>query len=210
MGDKTGIGWTNATWNFVRGCRRVSEGCRNCYAEIVAARSAGEGEPYEGLASYHPKSGEARWTGEGLFVPEKLDQPLRWSKPRMIFVNSMSDLFFEVFYFEEIAAAFAVMAMANKHTFQILTKRPERAAEFFHWLEGEPGEDETIIDACLKHLRKIHKPTWEMAIKTPLDLFHRPSWPLPNVWMGVSAEDHKAAEARVPALLQMPAAVRFV
>mgnify|MGYP000553028300 FL=1 len=86
MGDKTKIQWTDATWNPLRGCSRVSDGCRNCYAESVAHRFSGPGMPYEGLTrivNSHPT-----WTGEVRMIPELLDQPLRWRKPRRIFVNS--------------------------------------------------------------------------------------------------------------------------
>jgi protein gp37 len=129
VSGNTSIEWTDATWNPVRGCSRVSEGCRHCYAEQVAARFSGPGMPYEGLAKR--VGGEARWTGKVRLIPEHLNDPLRWKKPRRVFVNSMSDLFHEGLSFDEIAAVFSVMAMAEQHTFQVLTKRPERALEFF-------------------------------------------------------------------------------
>lgn len=91
MGDKTKIQWTDATWNPLRGCSRVSDGCRNCYAESVAHRFSGPGLPYERLTRV--VNGRPAWTGEARLVPEMLDQPLRWSRPRRIFVNSMSGLF---------------------------------------------------------------------------------------------------------------------
>src|SRR5579871_5684157 len=102
MAKGTGIEWTDATWNPIRGCTRVSEGCRNCYAESVAARFSGPGLPYEGLAKLDA-SGNRRWTGEVRLVPGAIDQPLRWRKPRRIFANSMSDLFHEKMRREEIA-----------------------------------------------------------------------------------------------------------
>jgi hypothetical protein len=92
VGARTGIEWTDATWNPIRGCSRVSEGCRCCYAEKVAARFAGPGQPYAGLAR-RTADGEARWTGEVRLIEEALTLPLRWTRPRRIFVNSMSDLF---------------------------------------------------------------------------------------------------------------------
>lgn len=130
MGQKTGIEWTEATWNPIRGCSRVSEGCRNCYAETVAGRFSGPGQPYEGLIA---KGGQ--WNGQVMVVDHKLNEPCRWSKPRMIFVNSMSDLFHENVPFEYVAAVFAVMASTPRHTYQILTKRPRRMRDFFAWLE---------------------------------------------------------------------------
>lgn len=120
MSDNTGIEWTDATWNPVRGCSRVSEGCRNCYAERVASRFSGPGLPYEGLAA------NGKWTGKTRMVESAMEQPLRWKRPRRIFVNSMSDLFHETIPLSDIERVFRVMSQAHQHTFQILTKRPER------------------------------------------------------------------------------------
>src|SRR3990170_2369205 len=94
MGTMTKIEWTDSTWNPVRGCTRVSEGCRNCYAERIAARFSGPGQRYQGFARMTPSDG-ARWTGKVELIPDKLEEPLHWRKPRRIFVNSMSDLFHE-------------------------------------------------------------------------------------------------------------------
>ena len=124
MGDKSKIEWTDATWNPVRGCSVVSEGCRNCYAMQVAARFSGEGQAYEGLA-YRNSSG-AHWTGKVRLVEEHLEDPLRWKRPRRIFVNSMSDLFHESLDEIDIGQVFGVMALAKQHTFHVLTKRPAR------------------------------------------------------------------------------------
>jgi protein gp37 len=121
MGDGTGIEWTDATWNPVRGCSRVSEGCRNCYAERFASR---------GLPGYEGLTKGGKWTGDVRLVPEALDRPLKWKAPRRIFVNSMSDLFHESLAFEDILRIFEVMEKAKQHTFQVLTKRPKRAFEF--------------------------------------------------------------------------------
>lgn len=166
MGDRTSIEWTDSTWNPVRGCSRISSGCVNCYAERVAHRFSGPGKPYEGLTNEH-----GRWNGTVRLVPNLLDQPLRWRKPRRVFVNSMSDLFHESLPYDVILRVFVVMSSlaARRHTFQILTKRAERAAE--------------------------------LAPKLP--------WS-PNVWMGVSVENQAAADERIPHLLQIPAAVRFL
>jgi protein gp37 len=117
MADKTRIEWTEATWNPVTGCTQVSPGCAHCYAKAFAERWKGiPGHPYE--------------QGFDLRLwPERLDQPLRWKRPRVIFVNSMSDLFHEKVPFEFIDRVFAVMGKAEQHTFQILTKRHERLAQ---------------------------------------------------------------------------------
>ena len=101
---KDGIAWTDETWNPLRGCSKVSSGCKNCYAQTMAARFAGPGQPYEGTID------RGRWNGRIRLVPEKLGEPLRWRRPRRVFVNSMSDLFHEDVPFEYIAAVFGVMA----------------------------------------------------------------------------------------------------
>lgn len=130
MAGKTTIEWTSATWNPVRGCSRVSPGCGGpnhqggCYAEKIAARFSGPGQPFEGFAERGTHGG--RWTGKMALVPEMVDLPLRWRKPRRIFVNSMSDLFHENLPDEAIGKVFSVMARAQRHTFQVLTKRSDR------------------------------------------------------------------------------------
>jgi protein gp37 len=124
----TNIEWTDATWNCLRGCSRVSPGCENCYAERMAARFSGKGQPYEGLAKIITKTrvlrreffdghielkkaeeSFPRWTGQVRLIESKLEDPLRWRKPRMIFVNSMSDMFHEKLDLDTIARIWAVM-----------------------------------------------------------------------------------------------------
>lgn len=176
MGERTGIEWTDSTWNPIRArnlatgkigwhCEHVSEGCRNCYAESINLR-LGTGLPF--------KPGHR---GDyGIFLDEKmLLSPLRWKKPRRIFVNSMSDTFAEFVKDEWIDRMFAVMALCPEHTFQVLTKRPERMLDYMSAIANRGG-----------------------------------TFPLPNVWLGTSAEDQAAADERIPLLLQTPAAVRFV
>ncbi|MYB93692.1 phage Gp37/Gp68 family protein [Candidatus Poribacteria bacterium] len=128
MAMQSKIEWTESTWNPVRGCTRVSEGCRFCYAERIAARFSGKGMAYEGLAE-NTKAGP-RWTQKVILVPELLNAPLKWKKPRRIFVNSMSDLFHEKVKLFDIQKVFAVMGKADRHQFQVLTKRAERLLEF--------------------------------------------------------------------------------
>ncbi|MGR3277663.1 DUF5131 family protein [Acaryochloris marina NIES-2412] len=114
MSDNTGIEWTDTTWNPVRGCTKISPGCKNCYAKTFAERWRGvKGHPYEHGFDLR-------------LVPDKLFEPLSWARSRMIFVNSMSDLFHEDIPDAYIATVFRVMHVANWHTFQVLTKRPER------------------------------------------------------------------------------------
>lgn len=217
MADKSAIEWTNATWNPVRGCTRVSEGCRNCYAERIAARFSGPGMPYEGLAESTAQG--PRWNGAVRLVPEHLADPLKWKRPRRIFVNSMSDLFHEGLSFEEIAAVYAVMAAAAQHTFQILTKRPERALAFNRHRFGL----ETCADSVAREAESSAEIVWDSR-GSNVDLYRAesgsrrevanrrpwPGWPLPNIHLGVSVEDQTAADRRIPVLLECPAAVRFV
>jgi protein gp37 len=203
VGDKTGISWTDATWNPVRGCSRVSEGCRNCYAERVAARFSGPGQPYEYEADRERKG--SKWTGVVRLIPERLADPLRWKKPRRIFVNSMSDLFHEKLTNEEIAAVFGVMAAAPQHTFQVLTKRARRMREWFEWVVGLECDPWTECHAAALALDvddTIHTRSGSDG--------KRNVWPLRNVWLGVSVENQEAADERIPELLRTPAAVRFL
>jgi len=117
MSNYSKIEWTDATWNPVRGCKKVSPGCKHCYAERFAERFRGvPGHPYE--HGFDVK-----------LVPEKLTEPLRWVRPRMIFVNSMSDLFQDEVPDEFIVQAARVMSLANWHTYQVLTKRARRLRE---------------------------------------------------------------------------------
>ena len=179
MGDKSGIAWTNATWNPLAGCTRVSRGCDNCYAAKMAATRLKHTPAYEGLATITP-SGVAAFNGKIRLLPDRLDQPLRWRKPRRVFVNSMSDLFHEDVPWEFIDRVFTTMARAQQHVFQILTKRPERMHSYMiHWLR------------------------WQDGTESPSGTVQ----PLPNVWLGVSVEDQAAADLRIPLLLDTPGAL---
>src|SRR3954451_5679570 len=128
MADGTGIEWTQATWNPVSGCSKVTPGCAHCYAERFSLRFGQSREPW--LPAHAAQNVSLH--------PERLDLPLRWRRPRLIFVNSMSDLFHEEIPLDYIQQVFAVMADAHWHTFQILTKRHERLAELAHDLRW-PG-----------------------------------------------------------------------
>lgn len=173
MSEKSKIEWTDATWNPVRGCTKVSAGCRNCYAETFSERWRGiPGHPFE-------QGFDLR------LVPEKLMDPMKWKKPKRIFVNSMSDLFHKDVPFEYIGQVWETMGAASHHTFQILTKRPQRMLEYFEW--------------CKDAMRRAG-----------LDESWKGINALPNVWLGVSVEDQRAADERIPLLLQTPAAVRFL
>ncbi len=200
MADNTGIEWTDATWNPLRGCTRISEGCRNCYAETVAARFSDPGQPYHGIAQRgRPGS---KWTGKVELIEPVLDQPLRWKKPRRIFVNSMSDLFHESVPHAWIDRIFAVMALAPQHTFQVLTKRAKRMRTYISGLTTRdpdgPYGPSTVREVLAR------------AAPYASGVLDAPVWPLPNVWLGVSVEHQAAADERIPDLLETSAAVRFL
>lgn len=217
MANKTSIEWTDFNWNFLRGCSRVSEGCRNCYAEGVAARFSGFSEngkqlPYFGLAEM--VNGKPRWTGEISYHEDILLQPLRWTKPRKIFVNSMADLFHEKVTDEMLDKAFAVMALTPWHVYQILTKRPQRMRDYMN----DPDTPIRIADQMIEITCGTK---WETDMRAWTGLLQdeetndsaiplRVKWPLPNVWAGVSVEDQKTADERIPLLLDTPAAIMWI
>lgn len=237
MADKTSIEWTERTWNPVRGCSRTSPGCVHCYAEVMATRFSGqigttpEGEPVmgwgHGFAERTPAGG--RWTGEVALIPEKLAEPLSWRKPARCFVNSTSDLFHERLSNEEIAAVFGIMAAVPRVTFQILTKRAERMAEWFEWITSParwPHRESDPIGIAYCSAVEIFEGLRTDADRTrwaeegsstkgaqAMDAAGRAlrdlPWPLPNVHLGVSVESQQYAE-RIKYLLRCPAAVRFV
>jgi protein gp37 len=218
----TPIQWATKTWNPMRGCRRVSPGCEHCYAEREANRHKGAGDHYDGLVELG-KNGP-RWTGKALVVTGKLGEPLRMRAPRAggrhrIFVNSMSDLWFEGFTFEQIAAVFGVIAASPQHDFLILTKRPARMREWFAWA-AEADAVGDGVNACITEMFGVPELNeqltkhdsnegdapgkWDHLIESP------PEWPLANAWLGISAEDQPRLDERWPHLKATPAAVRFV
>lgn len=204
--NKTKISWTDFTWNPVTGCTPISEGCHNCYAEKVAKRfnrkhcSSCYGRGGLAIGS----SQDAREPGFALcpecngkmehdyfevqLHPYRLDAPLKRKKPSKIFVCSMGDLFHEDVSDYFILKVFETMAKCQQHMFQILTKRPRRMLELLREVTFESRND------------SFYALTNDMESITPL----------PNVWLGVTCENQKAADERIPLLLQTPAAVRFV
>jgi len=209
------IEWTEETWNPVIGCTKVSEGCRNCYAERMSARLAsmhdadvakgrnpGRKENYVEVVQYGlDKNGFAvalpHWNNDVVCIDDALTIPYHWRKPRMIFVNSMSDLFHPDVPFEFIDDVFAVMALCPRHTFQILTKRTLRMVEYLssRISNGRPTDN---ISHCMERLLN-----YECGIAEH-------SWPLPNVWLGTSVENQETADERIPHLLGCPASIRFL
>lgn len=223
------IEWTDFTWVPFVGCSKVSEGCKNCYAMMMAARVANaaqarlrEGKlPLTEIQTAYRKV--VRWERGGMFAADANDKalpqwnnrieliesillaPLSWKKPRKVFVNSMSDLFHKDIPFEFIDKVFAVMALTPQHTYQVLTKRPERMAEYLNEMErpGPPGglfgKTTRMLWSLLREMRKL-APNTEPCLQLPLS----------NVWLGTSVENQEAADERIPHLLKCPAAVRFL
>ncbi|MCP4348677.1 MAG: phage Gp37/Gp68 family protein [Desulfobacterales bacterium] len=181
----TGIEWTDETWSPTVGCSRVSPGCDGCYAEREARRQA-RNPDYDGVLD-----DERRWSGRVNCLPDRLEKPLHWRKPRRVFVDSMSDLFHPDVPDEFIHEVWQVMRRCPQHTFQVLTKRPQRMRALCEDRDATPEE----VDAG-----------YELGIVTGLQYDH----PAPNVWLGVSAENQRYADLRIPHLLATPAAVRFV
>lgn len=197
MSDKTKIEWTDATWNPVTGCAKVSQGCKNCYALRDWARlSAMPNTIYHG-----------RQFTDVMCHPERLGQPFRWARPRRIFVNSMSDLFHRDVPFEFIAAVFWVMGVTSRHTYQVLTKQPARMLEFFQWVtEGAIiFDDDRISSHMPENIQWKPSSNGRGGYDTC-----GPRYPYPNIWLGVSIEDQATADERIPLLLQTPAAVRWI
>jgi protein gp37 len=173
------IEWCDSTWNPTTGCTKVSSGCDICYAEKITERFHGKGSFAE-VKLHH----------------DRIDAPLRWRKPRRVFVNSMSDLFHDKVPDEFIARVWAVMAATPKHTYQILTKRHGRMRALLND-DAFHGEVAGMASALA------------ITGELPSTGFAGRSV-LPNVWLGVSVEDQKRADLRIPALLDTPAAVRFL
>ncbi|MFW2829896.1 phage Gp37/Gp68 family protein [Sphingomonas sp. ID0503] len=174
MAETSTIEWTDATWNPVTGCSVISPGCKHCYAMKLAGTRLKNHPSREGL-TIDTAAGPV-WTGEVRVNEPAMLDPIRWKRPRRIFVCAHGDLFHENVLDSTIDRVFAVMGAAPQHTFQVLTKRAERMRAYFARVTADPAAN----------------------------------WPLPNVWLGVSAEDQARANERVPQLLATPAARRFV
>lgn len=226
MSDKSNIEWTatrnpdgtvtpGSTWNPLLGCSKVSAGCMSCYAIQTAWVKQHNPNPtiaaaYAGLVEKRP-DGSLNWTGRINLIPERLEIPFRWREPRRIFVNSLSDLFHKNVPDEFIAATFGVMALTPRHTYQVLTKRPERMAR---WVKEYTAYEcvETLrlgaagVEALTDPVCRAIDDWQERRMRD-----ERPGvWPLPNVWLGTSTEDQATADERIPHLLRAPAAVRFL
>ena len=223
MSQNSRIEWTQATWNPIVGCSIVSPGCTNCYA----MRDAWRKHHNPAIPHYHgltkQVNGNAVWTGKLAQAPDHiLLEPLKRKKPTTYFVNSMSDLFHEDCPDEWIDRVFAVMALCPQHTFQLLTKRAERMRSYFDDVEdramrigcalGDMLDGDWIWKEGKQYRAQIEGFISLAHGMTPDDqFFSREEFlPLPNVWLGVSAERQQEADERIPLLLQTPAAIRFV
>ena len=192
----TKIEWCDETWNSVIGCTKVSTGCKNCFAIGWAHRHANNPRfgthfqgynpnPYMGLATPDGKN----WTNEVRCLDERLEIPLKWKKPRRIFLSSMGDVFHKDVPDEFLHKLFAVMSFCPQHQFMILTKRAERMREYLSRITTQQA-------VLFETERWIHEPIEQ--------------WPLTNVALGVSVSNQPEADAAIPELLQTPAAMRFV
>jgi protein gp37 len=203
VSGRSKIEWTDAVWNPVTGCTKVSAGCKNCYAERMATRLAGRA----GYPAEHPFAVTLH--------PERLDEPLHWRQPRRVFVCSTSDLFHPDVPDEFIDDVFAVAAVCPQHTFQALTKRPVRMVRYLSssaqtFPEAERRDDiaATAFDRFVERPSPSHLGELQFCDS---DLLIQPDeWPLTNVWLGTSVEDQATADERIPHLLRCPAPVRFV
>lgn len=193
---KSKIEWTESTWNPVVGCTQVSSGCQHCYAERMAERLAWMGKKnYQKVIKWEETDGEFwkasngfadGWNNKIICDKSALDKPRHWRKPRRIFVCSMSDLFHPKVPFAFIDKVFRIIRRCPQHTFQILTKRPERMEKYINGLAQRLNGTQLV---CMLNWQK---------------------WPLSNTWLGVTAENQAMADERIPILLQIPWAVRFV
>lgn len=204
MSQKTGIEWTDSTWNPLRGCSIHSPGCTNCYAMQVAHRFSGPGLPYEGLTKLTSQG--PKWTGEIKLVPAMLPQPIQWQRPRKIFVNSMSDLFHDGVPDDFIDKVFGIMWAClytrngePGHIFQVLTKRPDRMRNYLSVDRSAKWAHATASYCSGTDPGEIY----EMVLKAAKS-------PHPRVWLGTSIENQTSADERVDFLLDTPAAVRWV
>ena len=190
MSTASKIEWTETTWNPVTGCDRISSGCDRCYALTLAKRLKAMG------SQKYQADGDPRTSGPGFAVTvheDTVPEPLRWRKPRVVFVNSMSDLFHARVPDAFIASVFAVMAVTPQHTYQVLTKRPRRMRALLA-SDAFRAEVDAAADA--------------LGLGTAADRAPLP-WPAPNVWLGTSIENDDYTW-RADCLRQVPAAVRFL
>jgi len=210
----TKIGWTGETWNPIIGCRATSPGCKNCYAArqayriplLMRGRNPNATSVYDGLAKM--TKGRVRWTGQFRYIPERLVETLRWQVGKRIFLGSMTDVCHPLVPHHWRLPIWAVMALTPRHTYQVLTKHPEDMVRFYEWLTK--GRQSDCLNRIINEAARIHdtwpgrRPAWLTQAVEDID-----TWPLPNVEIGVTAEDQNTYDYRARHLIQVPAAVRF-
>lgn len=193
---KNKIGWCDQTWNPIIGCDKISDACKECYAEKMAGRLCRMKSTYYYLnvidydINPHGEITTKGWNGKTHLVESALQKPLKRKNPTKYFVCSMGDLFHESVDFDWIDKVMAIIARSKQHTFQILTKRPKRMKEYFNDSDRN---------------RLIHNQNCNIG--KPVNHFN---WPLENLWLGITVENQKRANERIPILLEIPAKVRFV
>jgi protein gp37 len=186
MSTEIEIPWAEANWDPLVGCTRKSAACKHCYAEELTVANGQPGGWGHGFTD------DNGWSGKVDIRSDRLTLPLGWAEGRRVFVNALSDVFHEALDTAAIDKVFAVMALAPQHVFVVLTKRPKTAQPYI----TDPATPGRIVKAMD-----------EIAPGAPHE---PPAWPLPNVWLGVTAENQKEADRRIPLLLEIPAALRFI
>ncbi|MEA5619941.1 DUF5131 family protein [Cronbergia sp. UHCC 0137] len=204
MSKDSNIEWTGHTWPIVTGCDFAGEGCPNCYALKDSWRLSHNpnskiSEPYKDTV-IKAANGKLQWSGVVKVHIDRLNWVLKWKKPAKIFVCNMADLFHEKVPDDFIDLAFAYMAIAQRHTFQILTKRPERMQSYMRNCKQRIRRAAVDLGRELKLPYETYEPYETCEFE----------WPLPNGWLGVSVENQKAADTRIPILVETPAKVKFL
>jgi protein gp37 len=208
MGDKTGIEYLDATWNPLKGCSLLSTGCKNCWAERMAARFSSDGEIFHGLTQ------DGTWTGDIKLYPHELVKPLQWTRPRRIGVCFMGDLFHENASLIHQAAVFGSMILAQRHKFLVLTKRPKNLLEFVGNIHRQVSDIPDLSEMLIPDELTPPQLCVELALRMTADgRFAR--WKVAdvafapeNIWFGVSAEWQKHADDRISQLAEVPGVTR--
>lgn len=191
MGDRTSIEWCHATVNAISGCTPLSPGCTNCFAMRAGAHNRPH-HPSRGLTRPARRGGPHVWTGAVRLNEEWLLKPLKWAKPRRIFWNAHGDPFHPAVPQEWVDRELAVAALTPQHRHLVLTKRSDRMRRYF----DSNNLPERVLGWCRHFGFLPDAAKWQ--------------WPLPNVWLGVSVEDQKRANERIPDLLATPATLRWL
>ena len=218
MSDKTKISWAQATVNWARGCQKVSDGCKSCYAigQVAGlARKMGGVNP-EAAAKFEGLVKDGNWTGVVRIDEKAMTQPLRWQKGRRIFVNSLGDTFHDSISDLDLLRFFEVVRQARRHTFLVLTKRPERMKSFCERLRFDSGDGRERRGGLWLVGGPYPEGTQQLPGEDQLRGFSNGggrygfTMVMKNLWLGVTAENQATADERIPLLVQTPAAVRFL